>query len=68
MTTAVEWYRSGRTAPPADLVAPSRRRRLREWLRGWLPEPDVRDRTMVMYCRQGLRRHTAWPGMFSEFV
>jgi len=68
MTVSVEWYRSGRTVPPADLVRPSRRRLLRLWLRDRLPEPNVRDRTMVLYCRQGMRSHTSWPGMFSEFV
>jgi hypothetical protein len=68
MTEAVAWYRSGRTSPPPDLVRPSRRRRIRAWLRDWLPEPHVRGRTMVLYCRQGLRSNTSWPGMFSEFV
>ena len=62
-----EWYRSG--APPAsDLpVRPSVSRAVRNWLRARLPDPDVRDKTMVMYARQGLRKKTAWAGMFSEF-
>src|SRR5262249_4592670 len=63
-----EWYRSGRTTPPADLVRPSGKRRMRQWLRGLLPSPRVRGRTMVLYCREGLRSNTSWPGMFSEFV
>lgn len=64
------WYRSGPSLdapPPADLARPTTGRRVRQWLRDRLPDPAVRDRTMVLYCRQGMRRHTAWPGMFSEF-
>jgi hypothetical protein len=64
------WFRSGPSldgVPPADLARPTFRRRVRRWLRDRLPDPAVRDRTMVLYCRQGVRSDTAWPGMFSEF-
>jgi hypothetical protein len=67
MSRTVEWYRSDRTAPPARLARPSVSRAARNWLRNWLPEPDVRDRTMVLYARQGFRTLSSWAGMFSEF-
>jgi len=67
MTPGASWYRSGEGEPAAALARPSVSRRLRAWLRDRLPDPDVRDRTIVLYCRRGLRRQTAWPGMFSEF-
>ena len=67
MSQAFEWYRSDRTSPPPELLRPSVSRATRNWLRGWLPEPDVRDRMMVLYARQGFRRLSAWAGMFSEF-
>ena len=70
MTRRPAWYRSGPTLdaePPADLARPSLRRRIRGWLRDRLPDPVVRDRTMVLYGRDGLRANTRWPGMFSEF-
>ena len=63
------WYRTvaDPVAPPfAHLARRTFGRQLRDWLRDRLPEPAVRDRTMVLYCRQGVRRHTSWPGMFSE--
>jgi hypothetical protein len=60
------WFRSGRTPPPPELARLRLKRRVRNWLRARLPEPDVRDRTMVVYCRRGFRKKTAWPGMFSE--
>jgi hypothetical protein len=69
MSGAAPWYRTGPdpvTPPPAGLVRRTVARRLRGWLRDRLPEPAVRGRTMVLYCRQGLRRQTSWPGMFSE--
>src|SRR5438067_1852782 len=66
MSTA-EWYRSERTAPPADLIRPSAGRKVRNWFRDWLPDPQVKGRAMVLYARQGLRPTSAWAGMFSEF-
>jgi len=65
--SSAEWYRSDRSAPPPDLLRPSIGRTLRNWLRGCLPEPDVADRTIVLYARQGLRKMSSWAGMFSEF-
>ena len=66
MNAPVEWYRSDPAVlPPA--VRPSASRRVRSWLRDRLPDPDVRDKTMVLYARQGFRRLSAWAGMFSEF-
>ena len=62
-----EWNRSDRSTPPGDLLKPSVGRILRNRLRGWLPEPDVAGKTMVVYARQGLRTMSAWAGMFSEF-
>ena len=61
----VEWYRSGEDAPRR--VRPSVSRAIRNWLRGRLPEPDVRDKTLVLYARQGFRTLSSWAGMFSEF-
>lgn len=66
MNTPVEWYRSELGGPP-PVVRPSVSRVVRNWLRDRLPEPDVRDRTMVLYARQGFRALSAWAGMFSEF-
>jgi hypothetical protein len=69
MSGAPAWYRTGAenvTPPFAHLARRTLRSRLRGWLRNRLPEPAVRERTMVLYCRQGLRRQTTWPGMFSE--
>ena len=64
------WYRSS-VAPPAVRV--SSRRTARDWLRSLLPEPHVRDKTMVLHSRQtfpklsrkGLR--SDYHGLFSEF-
>src|SRR5713226_8025683 len=61
----VEWYRSGDGAPVQ--VRPSISRAIRNWLRDRLPEPDVRDKTLVLYARQGFRKLSSWAGMFSEF-
>jgi hypothetical protein len=61
-----DWYRSQR-----DPLRPGERaslsRRVRNWLRGWLPEPDVRGQVMVLHARQRFPRLSAWAGMFSEF-
>jgi hypothetical protein len=62
-----EWYRSDRSTPPSDLLKPSVGRTLRNWLRNRLPEPNVAGKTIVLYARQGLRKMSAWAGMFSEF-
>jgi len=61
----VEWYRSGDGAPVH--VRPSISRAIRNWLRDRLPEPDVRDKTLVLHARQGFRQRSSWAGMFSEF-
>src|SRR5713226_5824572 len=70
MRQPIEWYRS-RTKPPE--VRLSARRAVRNRLRAWLPEPDVRGRTMVLYSRQTFPRvtrngmRTDFHGLFSEF-
>src|SRR5919197_1236634 len=61
-----DWYRSQQARRrPRETASLSRR--VRNWLRGWLPEPDVRGKTMVLHARQGFPRLSAWAGMFSEF-
>jgi hypothetical protein len=65
--TARDWYRSSDPLAVGDWPAPSLSRRLRNRARAWLPDPDVRGKTMVVYARQGLRKKSAWAGMFSEF-
>ena len=60
----IQWYRSGARVAP---VRPSASRRLRNWLRDRLPDPDVRDRTIVLHARQAFPRRSAWAGFFSEF-
>jgi hypothetical protein len=65
MTALPEWFRSRAPAGPAP--RPSISRTIRNAVRAVLPDPDVRDKTIVLYARQGLRRKTAWAGMFSEF-
>ena len=74
MSRAVEWYRSNAPTRSASLSgerAPSPRpsisRAIRNWLRDRLPQPDVRDRTLVLYARRGLPKLSSWAGMFSEF-
>jgi len=67
MTRLPEWYRSGAPLAPAGMPRPSASRAVRNWLRARLPDPDVRGKTIVVYARQGLRKKTAWAGMFSEF-
>jgi hypothetical protein len=62
-----EWYRSAAPVPASEWPRPSASRRVRNWLRQQLPDPDVRHKRIVLYARQGLRRKTAWAGMFSEF-
>jgi hypothetical protein len=65
--TSGEWYRSERPLADAEVPRPSLSRIVRSWLRDRLPDPDVRDRTVVLYAREGFRRTSAWAGMFSEF-
>jgi len=74
MSRAVEWYRSDAPTRSASLSgerAPSPRpsisRAIRNWLRDRLPEPDVRDKTLVLYARRGFPKLSSWAGMFSEF-
>jgi hypothetical protein len=67
MSAPVAWYRSAAPPVPGATPPPSWSRILRNRARALLPDPDVRDRTMVVYARQGLRRKSAWAGMFSEF-
>lgn len=67
MSRRSDWYRSESPRAFDDQPRPSWSRTIRNWLRSRLPDPDVRDRTMVVYARQGLRRKSAWAGMFSEF-
>jgi hypothetical protein len=61
-----DWYRS-QQGPPGPREKGSLSRRVRNWLRGWLPEPDVRGKMMVLHARQGFPKLSAWAGMFSEF-
>jgi len=63
----IRWYRSEAPLAPQAAPRPSMSRSIRNWLRGRLPEPDVRDRTLVLYARQGFRPSSGWAGMFSEF-
>jgi hypothetical protein len=67
MSGAVQWYRCAEDPAQSPFVRPSISRRLRNSLRNWLPDPDVRGKTMRVYARQGVRRSHAWAGMFSEF-
>src|SRR5207253_3225148 len=61
-----DWYRSQQSAFRRREKA-SLSRSIRNWLRGWLPEPDVRGKMMVLHARQGFPKLSAWAGMFSEF-
>jgi len=67
MSGLPDWYRSETPLDPDRTPPPSVSRRIRNWIRSRLPDPDVRDKTIVVYARQGLRRKSAWAGMFSEF-
>ncbi len=70
MSQTIEWYRSD-TAQPE--VRPSASRTLRNWVRGRLPEPHVRGKTMVLYSRRTFPKLTGsgfrsdFHGLFSEF-
>jgi hypothetical protein len=67
MSHARDWFRSETPLDPHDRPRPSLSRAIRNWARDRLPDPDVRDKTIVLYARQGLRKTSAWAGMFSEF-
>ena len=62
----IDWYRS-ESGPPREPIKPSASRRIRNWLRRRLPDPDVRDRVIVLHARQAFPRRSAWAGLFSEF-
>jgi hypothetical protein len=68
--SAIRWYRS-RNPPPKVQV--SKRRAVRDRLRAWLPEPDVRDKIMVLYSRRTFPKLSSsgvrleFHGLFSEF-
>jgi hypothetical protein len=70
MSPRVSWYRS---SPVPPQVQPSISRRVRNWLRERLPEPDVRGKTMVLYSRRTFPRlstsgmRSDFHGLFSEF-
>src|SRR5262249_25637383 len=67
MSRLPDWHRSEAPIAPGEAPRPSARRAIRNWIRTRLPDPDVRGKTIVLYARQGLRRKSAWAGMFSEF-
>jgi hypothetical protein len=67
MSRLPDWFRSDAPLAPGEAPHPSISRRVRNAIRSVLPDPDVRGKTMVLYARQGLRKKTAWAGMFSEF-
>lgn len=67
MSEAIEWYRDAAPLPADRIPRPSLSRALRNWLRDRLPDPNVRDKTIVLYARQGFPKRSAWAGMFSEF-
>ncbi len=64
------WYRS---ATPPPRIAPTPQRRVRDWLRALLPEPQVRGRTIVLHSRRTLPKlsrrgfGSEYHGLFSEF-
>lgn len=70
MRAVVQWYRSIAEPPEAT---PTLRRELRNWCQSWLPEPRVRDRTIVLSSRRtlpigpGSWFRSAFHGVFSEF-
>lgn len=67
MTRLPEWYRSSMALAPGAAPRPSVSRAIRNAIRRLLPDPEVRGKTIVLYARQGLRKKSAWAGMFSEF-
>jgi hypothetical protein len=67
MSRPPEWYRSSTPLAPGAAPRPSVSRAIRNTIRRLLPDPDVRGKTLVLYARRGLRRKSAWAGMFSEF-
>jgi hypothetical protein len=67
MSRLPEWYRSSTPLAPDAAPRPTVSRTIRNSIRRVLPDPDVRGKTMVLYARHGLRKKSAWAGMFSEF-
>jgi hypothetical protein len=63
MSRTIEWYRS---SAPVPEVRGSASRTARNWLRHWLPEPDVRGRTIVLYSRRTFPK-VSWAGTRSDF-
>ena len=63
MSPPVWWYRSNCAAPR---VVRSARRRTRDALLSWLPEPAVSGKTVVVYSRQTFPT-LSWRGFRSEF-
>ncbi len=63
MIPPVAWYRS---SGPAPAVERSVKRVVRDWVRGCLPEPVVRGKTVVLYSRQTFPK-VSWGGLRSEF-
>jgi hypothetical protein len=70
MKQPLEWYRSNETPPDLQVGA---RRAMRNWVRGLLPEPDVRGKVMVLQSRRTFPKFTPrgfqseFHGLFSEF-
>ena len=67
MSRLPDWYRSSTPLAPDAAPHPTVSRAIRNTVRRLLPDPDVGGKTIVLYARQGLRRTSAWAGMFSEF-
>jgi hypothetical protein len=63
MSETAGWYRSSAKPPKVRLPAS---RAVRNWLRAWLPEPDVRGKTIVLYSRRTLPK-VSWAGTRSDF-
>lgn len=57
------WYRSANGAVSVPI---SRARAIRNRLRSWLPEPEIRGKTIVLESRRTLPRPT-WRGLRSQF-
>jgi len=67
MSRLPDWYRSRTPLAAGATPRATVSRAIRNAIRRRLPDPDVRDKTMVVYARRGLRKKSAWAGMFSEF-
>jgi hypothetical protein len=70
MNQPVAWYRSSGEQPDLRVGV---RRRVRNWVRGLLPEPDVRGRMILLHSRRTFPKFTPrgfrseFHGLFSEF-